>query len=70
MQQYLWTLTPAVTSLKEYLNSKLIGLTYLQKFQYNLDVKYYNNDINSIYHIIIDIYLEDKTKIKKEYKFK
>lgn len=70
MQQYLWTLTPAVTSLKEYLNSKLMTLTYLQKFQYNLDVKYYHDDISSIYHIIIDIYLEDKQKIKKEYTFK
>ena len=70
MQQYLWTLTPSVESLKEYLNSKLMDLTYLKNFQYNLDVKHYNDDIGSMYHIIIDIYINENQKIKKEYKFK
>ena len=70
MQQYLWTLTPAVDSLKQYLQSKLNDLVYLKKFQYNLDIKHYSDDIGSMYHIIIDIYLENKQKIKKEYKFK
>ena len=70
MEQYLWTLTPTTDSLKQYLNNKLIELKYLQKFQYNLDVKYYVGDYRSIYHIVIDIYLDNKQKIKKEYTFK
>lgn len=70
MQPYLWTLTPSTDSLKQYLNSKLMNLTYLQKFQYNLNVKHYNDDIGSMYHVIIDIYINENRKIKKEYKFK
>ena len=70
LEQYLWILTPTIDSIKSYLNEKLMDLQYLQKFQYNLDVDYVGGDIKSEYRITIDIYLENKQKIKKEYIFK
>lgn len=70
LEQYLWILSPAVESIKSYINDKLMNLQYLQKFQYNLDVEYISGDIKSEYRIKIDIYLENKQKIKKEYIFK
>jgi len=70
IEQFLWTLTPATDALKEYLNTKLSALTYLNTFKYNFDVKYYEGDFRSMYHVIIEIYINDHQKIKKEYKFK
>jgi len=70
LDQFLWTLTPMTDSLKEYISSKLSKCQYLQKFQYSIDVKYYEGDYRSMYHLTIDIYLNDQQKIKKEYDFR
>ena len=70
LDQFLWTLTPMTDSLKEYISNKLSKCQYLQTFQYNIDVKYYEGDYKSMYHLTIDIYLDDHKKIKKEYDFR
>ena len=70
IEQFLWTLTPMTDSLKSYISNKLRECTYLQKFNYSIDVKYYEGDFRSTYHLIINIYLNNHQKIKKEYNFK
>ena len=69
LDQFLWTLTPMTDSLRDYIGSKLNELTYLNNFRYEFDVKYYEGDFKSIYHITIDLYVNDHEKIKKEYTF-
>lgn len=70
INQFLWTLTPTTDSMREYISTKLKQCTYLQTFKYDFDIKYYNGDFKSMYHLIINIYLENNQKIKKEYDFK
>ena len=70
IDQFLWTLTPMTDSLKEYISNKLSKCQYLQSFRYNIDVKYYEGDYRSMYHLIINIYLNNNQKIKKEYDFR
>lgn len=70
IEQFLWTLSPMTDSIKEYISQKLNDCHYLQNFNYNIDVKYYEGDFRSMYHLIINIYLDDNYKIKKEYDFR
>ena len=70
LDQFLWTLTPTEESFKEYIQNKLSNLVYLNQFQYNVNVQFLNGEYRSIYHITIDIYLENNEKIKKEYEFR
>lgn len=70
IDQFLWTLTPTTESFKEYISGKLKECRYLQAFQYNIDLKYHEGDYESMYHLTIDIYLDDEHKIKKEYDFR
>lgn len=70
LDQFLWTLTPTTEAFKKYLQEKLYTLKYLNTFQYNVDVKYYTGEFRSIYHVIIEIYLNNQKKVKKEYEFR
>ena len=69
LYQFLWTLTPTTESLREYIGEKLNQLTYLNLFRYDFDVKYYDAEFKSVYHIVIELYVDDYQKIKKEYTF-
>jgi hypothetical protein len=70
LDQFLWTLTPTTEALRDYIGEKLHQLKYLNNFRYDFDVKYYDAEYKSIYHIIIELYVDDYQKIKKEYTFK
>ena len=70
IEQFLWTLSPMTDSIKNYISNKLHECTYLQKFKYSIDVQYYEGDFRSMYHLIINIYIDDNQKIKKEYDFR
>lgn len=69
LDQFLWTLTPTTESLREYISKKLKECVYLQLFNYEFDIEYINDDYKSLYHMTINIYLDNNEKIKKEYNF-
>ena len=70
IEQFLWTLSPMSESIKDYISKKMDNCYYLKKFNYNIDVKYYEGDFRSMYHLIISIYIDENHKIKKEYDFR
>ena len=70
IDQFLWTLTPTTEALKEYIKQKLQECTYLQLFAYDFDIQYLDGDYQSMYHLTINIYLDNYEKIKKEYEFR
>lgn len=70
IEQFLWTLSPMTESIKSYISNKLNNCTYLQKFNYTIDVQYLEGDFRSMYHLIINIYIDEHQKIKKEYDFR
>lgn len=70
LDQFLWTLTPMTSALKEYLKNKLATLYYLNKFNYELDVEFLQGEYRSIYHVKIYIYIDKDRTIKKEYEFR
>lgn len=71
LDQFLWTITPTTESLKRYISEKLSECKCLQLFNYNFDVEYLDDEeFRSVYHLTINIYLDNNEKIKKEYDFK
>lgn len=70
IDQFLWSLTPMTEAFKDYINKKLSGLFYLKYFNYNFDLQYLEDEYQSLYHLTIDIYIDNDRKIQKEYDFK
>lgn len=70
LDQFLWTLTPTTESFRDYIEEKLSHLFYLKFFKYNLNIEFLEGEFRSIYHLSIDIYLDNNQKIKKEYQFR
>lgn len=69
LHNFLWTLTPATRSLKEYIGERLSKLFYLKYFNYDYDVEFLTGEYSSIYKLSIYIYVDNEKVVKKEYEF-
>jgi hypothetical protein len=67
IEQFLWTLTPTTQEFNAYIESKLDSLYYFNTFQHKINTEYEEGEFRSIYHLIIEIYIDETQAIKKEY---
>ena len=70
IDQFLWSLTPTTEAFKEYINKKLSGLYYIKYFNYDFDLKFIEDEFQNMYHLTINLYINNDRKIQKEYDFK
>jgi hypothetical protein len=64
-EEYLWMMTPATGDLRQYISNKLAQTTFISQFLYNVSINYENNNYESIYHVLITLYNNDKS-VQKE----
>ena len=69
-EQFLWQLTPATQSLKQYIMEKINETLFLSKYVQDVDVKVYKGEIRMIYDV--QIYISDNkgNKTIKKYQFR
>ena len=67
--QYLWSMTPTTTDLKDYISGKLNETTYISKLQRNVTVEFIKDEITyeTIYLVKIALY-NDNGYVEKEIK--
>ena len=70
-EQFLWQMTPAVDSLKQYISEKIRDTLFLSKFNTSIDINVVKGDIRMIYNIQINIKDNNTGKgITKKFQFK
>jgi hypothetical protein len=58
IEQFLWTLTPQVESLQDYLRNKILSNSvFVQKFNFNIICEFYTGEYRSVY--LVNIILSD-----------
>lgn len=64
---YLWTLQPTTTELKEYIKELFSKLTFCNILKHHIEVNFYRdeNTFESIYQVVITLYDDYKSVDKK-----
>jgi hypothetical protein len=69
-EQFLWQLTPAVDSLKQYINEKINDTYFLSQMDYDVEVNLYKGEIRMIYDVQIHIQDNRGNKTTRKYQFR
>jgi hypothetical protein len=69
-EQFLWQLTPATQSLKQYISEKINETMFLSKFVKDIKVEVYKGEIRMIYDVQISISDDNGNKTIKKYQFR
>jgi hypothetical protein len=66
-EEFLWMLTPSVTSLQHYIENKLRETTFISSLNFTVNIVYSKSDTSyeSVYNILITLYDNNKS-IQKE----
>jgi hypothetical protein len=70
IEQFLWTLTPTTEEFNTYIESKLNSLYYFNMFQHKISTEFEEGEFRSIYHLKIEIFIDEAQKINKEYVYR
>lgn len=61
-EQFLWSLTPSVSSIEKYIKDKITTCTfYLSKMSYDINAEYLYGDGECAYIINFKLYVDDST---------
>ena len=65
-EEFLWTMTPTTTELKNYIDKKLEDLIFVNQLHKHVEVFFYKDEITfeTIYHIKINLY-NDFSSVEK-----
>lgn len=70
IEQFLWTLTPTTEEFNTYIESKLSSLYYFNMFQHKINTQFEEGEFRSVYHLVIEIFIDENKEIKKEYVYR
>lgn len=69
-EQFLWQLTPAADSLKQYISEKIDGTYFLSRLRTDVDVQVIKGELRMIYYIKVNIKDAAGNTTTKEFQFR
>lgn len=69
-EQFLWQLTPAPDSIKQYITEKISGTYFLSQMHTDIDVQVIKGELRMIYYIKVHIKDAAGNKTTKEFQFR